>query len=128
MPASPILAPVIAFVLWTFVMWVWLYATRIPAMLKNNVVYDPQRPARIPCAASGRGALEGRQLQSPPGTTDDLLRRGADAGVPRRWRRLNAGLAWGYVALRIAHSPVQSLVNLVVVRLRCSWRRRSSCW
>jgi hypothetical protein len=29
---SPIFAPVVALVLWTFVMWVWLYATRIPAL------------------------------------------------------------------------------------------------
>jgi hypothetical protein len=25
---SPILAPVVALVLWSFVMWAWLYATR----------------------------------------------------------------------------------------------------
>ena len=27
-----ILQPVIALVLWSFVMWAWLYATRLPAM------------------------------------------------------------------------------------------------
>ena len=42
---SPILAPVIALVLWTFVMGVWLYASRIPALKKHRIVYDPQRPA-----------------------------------------------------------------------------------
>jgi hypothetical protein len=40
---SPILAPLVALVLWSFVMWAWLYATRIPAMMKGKVVYDPHR-------------------------------------------------------------------------------------
>ena len=29
---STILQPVMALVLWSFVMWAWLYATRIPAI------------------------------------------------------------------------------------------------
>ena len=32
--SSPILQPVVALVLWSMVMWLWLYATRIPAMQK----------------------------------------------------------------------------------------------
>jgi hypothetical protein len=37
---SEIFAPVIALVLWTFVMWVWLYATRIDASgCKFSVVH-----------------------------------------------------------------------------------------
>ncbi len=40
---SPILAPVIALVLWSFVMWGWMYATRIPAIAKARIVYDPHR-------------------------------------------------------------------------------------
>ena len=43
MPSS-ILAPVIALVLWSFVMWAWLYATRIPAITRLKIVYDPMRP------------------------------------------------------------------------------------
>jgi hypothetical protein len=42
---SPILAPLVALVLWSFIMWAWLYATRIPAVVKNKIVYDPRRPA-----------------------------------------------------------------------------------
>ena len=37
-------APLIALVLWSFVMWAWLYATRIPAVTMGKIVYDPQRP------------------------------------------------------------------------------------
>ena len=31
------IAPVLALVAWTFVMWFWIYATRIPAMRRANV-------------------------------------------------------------------------------------------
>lgn len=36
------LAPVLELVCWTLVMWVWLYATRMPAM--NAPGIDPKRP------------------------------------------------------------------------------------
>ena len=41
---SPILQPVLALVLWSFVMWGWLYATRIPAIVRLKIVFDPHRP------------------------------------------------------------------------------------
>jgi hypothetical protein len=41
---SPILAPLVVLVLWSFVMWAWLYATRIPTIVKNRIVLDPRRP------------------------------------------------------------------------------------
>ena len=39
------LSPVLALVAWTFVMWVWMYATRIPAM--NAAGLDPQEAQQI---------------------------------------------------------------------------------
>src|SRR5436190_19841400 len=42
---SQLFAPVIALVLWSLVMCAWLYATRIPAIKRKNVVYDPNRPS-----------------------------------------------------------------------------------
>ena len=40
---SPILQPVVVLVLWSLVMWAWLYATRIPAMNKAKIALDPNR-------------------------------------------------------------------------------------
>jgi len=40
---SPILAPVMALVVSSFVMWAWLYATRIPAVLKGKIALGPTR-------------------------------------------------------------------------------------
>ena len=34
---SSILAPVVALTAWTMVMWLWMYATRIPAMRKAKI-------------------------------------------------------------------------------------------
>jgi len=114
---SPILAPVIALVLWTFVMGVWLYATRIPAMKKHQVIYDPQRPAeefhaQLPADVRWKADNYNNLLEQPPlfyavALTLAFLEAGSG---------FNAGLAWAYVALRIVHSLVQALINKVMIR------------
>jgi hypothetical protein len=38
------LLPAIALAAWTFVMWTWMYATRIPAMLKMKMKLDGDAP------------------------------------------------------------------------------------
>jgi hypothetical protein len=114
---SPILAPVIALVLWTFVMGVWLYATRIPAMKKHRVVYDPQRPseefhAQLPAEVRWKADNHNHLLEQPTlfyAVALSLALLGAGSG-------LNAGLAWAYVAVRIAHSLVHALINKVLIR------------
>ena len=69
------LSPVLALVAWTLVMWIWMYATRIPAM--NAAGIDPQEAAYPGTWShrlkSGR-ALGGGQLQPPARAADDLLR------------------------------------------------------
>jgi hypothetical protein len=114
---SPILAPVIVLVLWTLAMCVWLYATRIPALKKHNVVYDPRRPAeafhaQLPAEVRWKADNYNNLLEQPTifyavALTLALLNEGAG---------LNAGLAWAYVGLRIAHSLVQALINKVMMR------------
>jgi hypothetical protein len=39
--SSPILAPVVALVAWSLVMWAWMYATRLPAIFKSHMAMDP---------------------------------------------------------------------------------------
>ena len=114
---SPILAPVIALVLWTFVMGVWLYATRIPAMKKHQIIYDPQRPAeefhaQLPADVRWKADNYNNLLEQPPlfyAVALTLAFVGAGSGF-------NAGLAWAYVALRIVHSLVHALINKVMIR------------
>jgi hypothetical protein len=44
MAQHSLIAPILALVLWTLVIWLWMYATRIPAMQKAKI--DPQAAAR----------------------------------------------------------------------------------
>lgn len=111
------LAPVLALVAWTLVMWFWLYATRLPAMKRAGI--DPQEAAhpgtyghRLPEYA--RSAADNyNHLHEQPTIFYALmfccaLTGGATAAT------LN--LAWIYVGSRVVHSLVQATVNKVVVR------------
>jgi len=112
-----ILAPVIVLVLWSFVMWAWLYATRIPAMVKLKLVYDPRRPNaefldRIPPEVRWKADNYNHLMEQPTlfyATAVTLALVGQGSG-------LNADLAWLYVALRVVHSLVQATLNAVTVR------------
>jgi hypothetical protein len=111
------LTPVLVLVTWTFVMWIWMYATRLPAMKKAGI--DPQEAAhpgavahRIPSAVR-RVADNYNHLHEQPTIFYALmffaaLTGGGDALALR--------LAWTYVLVRMAHSLVQATVNRVVVR------------
>jgi hypothetical protein len=115
--SSPILAPVVALVLWSFVMWAWLYATRIPAMIRANIQFDPRQPdaefhAQLPAAVRWKADNYNHLMEQPTlfyAVALTLALLGAGGG-------LNNALAWLYVALRIVHSLVQATVNVIVLR------------
>jgi hypothetical protein len=117
MPHSSILTPVIALVLWSFVMWAWLYATRIPAITKAKIVYDPRRPAeefhaQLPARVRWKADNYNNLMEQPTlfyAVSLSLALLGAGEG-------LNTGLAWIYVGLRVLHSLVQAIANVVMVR------------
>ncbi len=120
---SEILKPVVVLAAWTMIVWVWMYATRIPAM--NRIKLD------------AKGMI---------GTTGSSLRNDLMAGgeIKASWiadnynhlheaptvfyavclvlamigqgDSLNATVAWAYVIFRIAHSLVQIVSNRVIVR------------
>jgi hypothetical protein len=114
---SLLLAPVIALVLWTFVMCAWLYATRIPAMLRQKITYDPHRPveafhAQLPAEVRWKADNYNHLMEQPTlfyAVALTLAVLGADGA----W---NIALAWGYVGLRVVHSLVQATVNVILVR------------
>jgi hypothetical protein len=114
---SHLLAPVVALVLWSLVMCAWLYATRIPAIRQRKIAYDPHRPAeefhaQLPAEVRWKADNYNNLMEQPTlfyAVAITLAVLGADTG-------LNTGLAWLYVALRIAHSLVQSVNNNVMLR------------
>lgn len=116
-PSTPLLAPVIALVLWTALVWAWMYATRIPAILAMRMVLDGERvrgeqmaelPAKVRWKADNYNhLLEQPQLFYATAIALTLL---GDHSL------LAVALAWAYVALRVAHSLVQALVNHIPTR------------
>jgi hypothetical protein len=114
---SHLLTAVMALVLWTFVMCAWLYATRIPAMMRLKVNYDPRRPVeefqtRLPPEVRWKADNYNHLLEQPTlfyAVALTLVMLGADDG-------LNTILAWSYVALRVAHSLVQATANIILMR------------
>jgi hypothetical protein len=113
--AYGLLGPVYALIGWTFVMWAWMYATRIPAMQRLKI--DPQEAARtgtlnLPPEVS-RVADNYNHLHEQPTIFYALAIATQLSGAGDA---INIWLAWGYVALRVVHSLVQATANIVMIR------------
>jgi hypothetical protein len=110
------IAPILALAAWTFAMWVWMYATRIPAMRAANVdLAELSRTGaklELPPQVS-RVADNYNHLHEQP-TIFYAVALAAQLGGAIDG--LNVGLAWAYVALRVLHSLVQATRNVIPLR------------
>jgi hypothetical protein len=111
-----ILTPVLALVVLTLLVWIWMYATRIPAMQRADIQPQdakfPQDLHRLPDGARQVADNYNHLLEQPTifyalvfyiflsGHTDQI----------------HTYLAWTYVLLRIAHTLIQCTVNIVNLR------------
>jgi hypothetical protein len=121
---ADILKPVAALAGWTMIMWIWLYATRLPAMKRAKI------DAMKMIGTTGKGLR------------DDLVSKGEEKAswVADNYNHLheapvvfyataltlaiigagsvamNVWIAWAYVGLRILHSLWQVTINGVPVR------------
>jgi hypothetical protein len=116
---APILAPVVALICWSLFMWLWMYATRLPAMKRAGI--DTKNLVGG-AGADLRARIEPRS-QWPADNYNHLMEQPtifyavALVLAMTGWGSgLNATIAWIYVALRILHSLVQVLSNRVIVR------------
>ena len=114
-----ILGPVVALAAWTMVMWLWMYATRIPAM--NRLKVDPDSLARDPEMKLDK--LLPPQVQWKAHNYNHLHEAptvfyaiAIVLAIVGHGDGLNAWLGWAYVGLRVLHSLVQATVNKVVMR------------
>jgi hypothetical protein len=114
-----ILRPVVALMVWTMVMWLWMYATRIPAMSAAKV--DPDSLARDPDARLDK--LLPPQVQWKAHNYNHLHEAptvfyavAIALAIVGQGDGLSATLGWAYVALRVLHSLIQATVNKVMVR------------
>lgn len=114
---SPILAPVIALVAWTMVMWTWMYLTRIPAILRLKMKMDPRAPrgeqmSQLPAEVRWKADNYNHLFEQPTifyaaAIVLALLEQGAG---------INCTLAWAYVGLRVVHSLLQATWNKIEAR------------
>jgi hypothetical protein len=114
-----ILQPVVALLAWTMVMWLWMYATRIPAMLKAGIdakglvgTTGASLRAQLPDRVSWKADNYNHLHEAPTlfyAVAIVLAAIGQGDGM-------NATIAWAYVALRVLHSIVQATVNKVALR------------
>ncbi|MDN3645668.1 MAPEG family protein [Pontixanthobacter aestiaquae] len=118
---AEILKPVVILMAWTMVMWVWMYATRIPAMNKAPGIDDPAKlvgttgaslRAELPDTVNWK-ADNYNHLHEQPTVFYAVAIVLAIVG---QGEGMNALLAWMYVGLRVMHSLVQVTANRVLVR------------
>ncbi|MBI1406467.1 MAG: MAPEG family protein [Caulobacter sp.] len=111
-----LLAPALALVIWSLIIWIWMYALRIPAMSKAKL--DPQ-DARFPGSLnmlpdSARQVADNyNHLMEQPTIFYALVMVSYLSGQETSF---TAGLAWAYVGLRVVHSLIQNTINRVPLR------------
>ena len=111
-----VLGAVLALIVWSLIVWVWMYATRIPAMQKAQVNPDDAKhpgaldslPSNVRCVADNYN-----HLMEQPTIFYALAFYTAlvdhDSG-------LAVTLAWAYVVLRVIHSLIQATGGKVTLR------------
>ena len=113
---TSILTPVLALVILTLLVWIWMYAVRIPAMQRAGInPQDVRFPAQLNVLpdAARQVADNYNHLMEQPTIFYALvfyiyLSGGQD--------QLYIWLAWAYVGLRVIHTLVQSTINVVALR------------
>ena len=116
---AEILRPVVVLIAWSLVMWGWMVAVRVPALKAAGIDLGRVRGSKpgqldtiLPPKAQWPAHNYNHLMEQPTifyAAALTLAVSGDRGG-------LAAVLAWTYVALRIAHSIVQSTTNMIGVR------------
>lgn len=118
--SANLLAPGAVLILWTLVMFLWLAATRFPAMKKAGIDLKKTPPGGrgadlekiLPAETNWKSHNYTHLLEQPTIFYAVILILHAVGGYPAYvvW------IAWTYVVLRIGHSLWQATVNRIPVR------------
>jgi len=111
------LTPVLALILWTFIMWVVMYKRRIPAMNKlskdpQKFIDDPDLWAKMPARATN-AADNYNHLHEQPVIFYALM---FYISLSHMGNDVYMYLAWAYVGIRVVHSLVHITTNKVMHR------------
>jgi len=113
---TSMVAPVMALVAWSLVIWLWMYVQRIPAMQKAGIKpQDARFPGSLDKLPDGarQAADNYNHLMEQP----TIFYAAALAiQVAGHADGMAVHFAWVYVGLRVVHSLVQTTVNLVALR------------
>ena len=112
-----LLSPVIGLVAWTFVIWAWMYATRLPAMRKARMKPDPnaargEQMAQLPPEVRWKADNYNHLMEQPTLFYAVAIVLALVSKSPGT----DAALAWSYVGLRVVHSLLQATVNKIEAR------------
>ena len=116
MEASAILVPVFVMGLLTVVMFVWMLATRLPAMTRAGMVAQDARdtselkslPPEVAQVADNYNHLFEQPTLFYAVAISIAVLGHVDA--------VHVACAWAFTALRVAHSAVQATINIVNIR------------
>lgn len=119
MSDHPLGQPVAMLAAWTFVIFFWMYATRIPAMMRAGIDLKNLRGGtgasldqKLPPEVQWKAHNYNHLLEQPTLFYAVALLLMVTGGEGP----LAAELAWGYAGLRIVHSLVQTTVNITRIR------------
>lgn len=112
-----IIFPVVTLVSWSMVMWLWMYATRLPAIIAAKMKMDPyaahgEQMASLPPEVRWKADNYNHLMEQPTifyALAISLAVIGEGSGI-------NVCFAWAYVVLRVVHSLVQVTVNKIELR------------
>ncbi|WP_444916455.1 MAPEG family protein [Microbulbifer sp. JMSA003] len=115
--SAQIIQPVIALIAWSMVMWLWMYATRLPAVKKAKLKLDPNAPrgeqmSTLPPHVRWKADNYNHLMEQPTifyALAISLAVLGAGDSI-------NFILAWTYVGIRVIHSIVQATFNKIEIR------------
>ena len=109
-------APVMALVAWSLVIWLWMYVQRIPAMQKAGIKpQDARFPGsldKLPDTARQAADNYNHLMEQPT-----IFYAAALAiQVAGHADGMAVHFAWVYVGVRVLHSLLQVSINLVALR------------
>lgn len=114
---ASLLSSVVGLVMWTHVMWLWMYATRLPAILSARMKMDPNAPrgeqmAQLPPRVRWKADNYNHLIEQPTLFYAVAL----VLALVSRDPAVDGAVAWTYVGIRVVHSFVQALINLIELR------------
>ena len=113
---SALLTPVLVLIVWTLIVWAWMYALRIPAMQASGIdAQEAQHPGSLNVLPNPARQVADNynHLHEQPTVFYALM---FYLHLTGQGDSFALGLAWAYVSLRVVHSLVQCTVNLVAAR------------